>query len=174
MVMPVQGLPGGNGKKKGGKKGRKGGEGHGDVQVNLIVDPSMFGQREEGDSEEEDDEEEFGGSIPGGFESRRRARRRRARRSVFAGLAMEEQWRIARSWLKKIAAFDVAGVLIWGAEFVLILMGKRCPSGQFNGWCNAYNVASAAACLLCVFFGLSVFFDVKDLFASKASPRTRT
>jgi hypothetical protein len=40
--------------------------------------------------------------------------------------------------------------------------------------CNAYNVSSACACLLCVVFGVSVFFDVKDLHASKVSPRTRT
>ena len=39
--------------------------------------------------------------------------------------------------------------------------------------CNAYNVSSAAACFLCVAFGISVFFDVKDLHASKVSPRTR-
>jgi hypothetical protein len=179
MVLPVQGLAGGKGGKKSkGKKGKKGGVGgQGDVQVNLIVDPGMFGARgEDGDSGEEEEEEEleYGGSVPGGFESRRRARRRRPRRSVFAGLALEEQWQSARGWLKKIAAFDVAGVVIWGAAFVLILMGKRCPSGQFDGWCNAYNVSSAAACLLCLSFGLSIFFDVKDLHASKLSPRTRT
>lgn len=39
--------------------------------------------------------------------------------------------------------------------------------------CDAYNLASAAACLLCVSFGVSIFFDIKDLHASKASPRTR-
>ena len=39
--------------------------------------------------------------------------------------------------------------------------------------CNAYNVSSAAACFLCVAFGVSVFFDVKDLHACKVSPRTK-
>lgn len=39
--------------------------------------------------------------------------------------------------------------------------------------CNAYNVASAGACFLGLVFGLSVFFDVKDLHQSRASPRTR-
>lgn len=193
-MLPVRRGKGGNKNKKGGKKGT--GEG-GDVQVNLIVDPGMFGgRREERDSEEDDgvaDGDEY--SIPGEFESRRRPRRRRPRRSVFEGLAMEEQWRKARVWLKKITAFDVAGVVVWGAVFLLILKGNRCPSGQFNGWrvlfyyfydmeingvsvtlcrCDAYNVASAAACLLCVAFGLSTFFDIQDLHASKASPRTRT
>jgi hypothetical protein len=176
MVLPVQGLPGGKGgKKKKGKKGKNGG-GEGDVQVNLVIDPGMFGGRtEDVDSGEEGEEDgEYGGSLPGGFESRRHARRRPRRRGVFAGLALEEQWRSARRWLKKTTAFDVAGIVIWGAEFVFILMGKRCPSGQFDGWCDAYNVASAAACFLCVSFGLSIFFDIKDLHASKASPRTRT
>lgn len=44
-------------------------------------------------------------------------------------------------------------------------------------WCNrcdAYNLATAASCLLCVAFGFSVFFDIKDLHASNMSPRTRT
>jgi len=170
MALPVQVLPGGKDGKKG-KQGKKGGGGQGDVQVNLIVDPAAFGGRKEsGDSEEEDEDD---GSVPGDFDPRRRARRRRPRMSVFEGLAMEEQWRSARGWLKKIMAFDVAGVVIWGAEFLLILIGKRCPSGQFDGWCNDYNVASAAACLLCISFGFSTFFDIKDLHASKASPRTR-
>jgi hypothetical protein len=39
--------------------------------------------------------------------------------------------------------------------------------------CNAYNVSTASACLLAVLFGVSLFFDVQDLFASKQSPRTR-
>jgi len=42
-----------------------------------------------------------------------------------------------------------------------------------GGKCNAYNTSSAAACLLCVAFGVSVFFDVKDLYNSKTNPRTR-
>ena len=39
--------------------------------------------------------------------------------------------------------------------------------------CNVYNVSSAAACFLCVAFGVSVSFDMKDLHASKVSPWTR-
>ena len=41
MVLPVQGLPGPGGK---GKKGKKGKKDEGGVQVNLIVDPAMFGR----------------------------------------------------------------------------------------------------------------------------------
>ncbi|KIK59620.1 hypothetical protein GYMLUDRAFT_44589 [Collybiopsis luxurians FD-317 M1] len=188
MVLPVQGLPGGKKDKKAkggkGKKGKGANMGGGDVQVNLIVDPNMFGgNREEEEEEEEEDDGTWdweGSSVPGGWGDgssngvpKRKRKRAAKRRSVFAGLAMEEQWKKARSFAKKIMAFDIFGVILWGAVFVIILLGKRCPIGGFDGWCNAYNVSSAAACLLCFLFGLSVFFDIKDLHMSKASPRTR-
>ena len=134
MVLPVQGLPGG--KKKGGKK--KGGPPGGDVQVNLIVDPGMFGQNRQDEDDGEDDESDFGGSIPGTYTTSSSARRRRkggpTRRSVFDGLALEAQWKEARKWLKWSAVADVLSMVLWGGEFVLILLGKRCPPGQFNGW----------------------------------------
>lgn len=138
MVLPVQGLPGGKKamKTKGGKKGKKGQPPVGDVQVNLIVDPTMFSAgQQETESDEEEEDADWAGSMPGGFDSSRRKRRRNApRRSVFAGLAMEEQWKWARGWTKKITAIDVAGMVTWGAVFVFILVGKRCPIGGFDGW----------------------------------------
>ncbi|KAI0372932.1 hypothetical protein BV20DRAFT_990363 [Pilatotrama ljubarskyi] len=174
MVLPVQGLPGG--KQKKGKKD-KGGSGQG-VQVNLIVDPTMFGRdSERGRDEDEDIDEDESEALPGSYVGSSSAgRRRRAprRRGIFAGLAMEEQWRKARKVLKWGTTVDVLAMLLWGMEFVVILLGKRCPVGGFEGWCDAYNLATAAACLLCLTFGLSIFFDVKDLHASRASPRTRT
>ncbi|KAJ7087891.1 hypothetical protein C8R44DRAFT_721119 [Mycena epipterygia] len=179
MVLPVSGLPGGkkNKAKGGGKKGKKGGNGMpGDVQVNLIVDPNAFGGGRQDEDEDTDEDDDETGSVPGSFDpaSARRKRKRAKRRSVFAGLAMEEDWKRARSWAKKITAVDVFGIILWGATFIFILIGKRCPSGGFEGWCNAYNVSSAAACLLCVSFGVGTFFDVQDLHSSKASPRTRS
>ncbi|KAI0636705.1 hypothetical protein C8Q77DRAFT_519396 [Trametes polyzona] len=174
MVLPVQGLPGGKQKKRG-KKG-KGGPGEG-VQVNLIVDPTMFGRNSERGRDEEDEEDEDGSSaLPGSYAGSSSAGRRRSprRRGIFAGLAMEEQWRKARKVLKWGTTADVFGMLIWGMEFVVILLGKRCPVGGFEGWCDAYNLATAAACLLCFAFGLSIFLDVKDLHNSRMSPRTRT
>ncbi|KAG6916648.1 hypothetical protein DXG01_005934 [Tephrocybe rancida] len=146
MVLPVQGpLDGKKGKKK--KTGKKGDAPNGgDVQVNLIVDPEAFGRREDG-SEDDEDDENWSGSVPGHYNPRRK-RARRPRRSVFAGLAMEEDWKRARGWAKKLTSVDVVLLVIWGIAFVLIMIGKRCPSGGFNGWCNAYNVSSAAACLL--------------------------
>jgi hypothetical protein len=194
MVLPVASQNGKDGKKKKGKKGQQNG---GDVQVNLIVDPTMFGGRHHDEEDEEDEEEgEFNewddwaedtSSMPGGYvpsssnhsnRSQRpkpKKRRRPARRRNFmASLAMEEDWKRARAWLKKIAIIDGVGCVVWAAIFVYILIGKRCPAGGFNGWCTAYNTSTAAACLLCVSFGVTLFFDVKDLGTSKISPRTRT
>ncbi|KAF8635503.1 hypothetical protein AX17_003893 [Amanita inopinata Kibby_2008] len=172
MVLPVQALPGGKGGKKKKRKGKKDNQNAGgDVQVNLIVDPYALGGQGKGGEGNGDDEEwglDYDGSVVG------KKRHGPRRRSVFAGLAMEEEWKRARAWAKKMAAIDVVGLVLWGATFAFILLGKRCPSGGYEGWCNAYNVSSAAACLLCVGFGVSVFFDVKDLYASKLNPRTRT
>lgn len=135
MVLPVQGLPGGKKAKKhkDAKKG-KGGGGQGDVQVNLIVDPEAFGRRD--DDSDDDDDEEWHDSVPGSYESgsARKKRKRARRRSVFAGLAMEEDWKRGRAWVKKLALVDGVGVALWGALFVFILIGKRCPSGGFEGW----------------------------------------
>lgn len=172
MVLPVPGMPGG----KKGKKGKKGKGGPGEnVQVNLIVDPGMFGGHREDEYSEEEGEDESEYTIPGSFGGRSRDRRKRGkRRGVFAGLALEAEWKEARKRLKWHATVDAVMLLVWGALFVYILLGKRCPSGGFAGWCDAYNLASASACVLCFAFGLSLFFDVKDLHASKASPRTRT
>jgi len=143
MVLPVQGMPGGKKAKKGqgdkkGKKGKGGGGGGmGDVQVNLIVDPHAFGRREEEESDDGVDGDDWDGSVPGAYDAgsaSAKRKRKRPRRSVFAGLAMEEEWKKARAWAKKVALFDAVGMVLWGAAFVFILIGKRCPSGGFEGW----------------------------------------
>lgn len=146
MVLPVQGLPGGKKGKKGGKKGKKGKKGMpppGDVQVNLIVDPTAFGNQRRDDDEYQSDHDyqSDDGSMPGGFGGSSRGRnpqqrRSRApkRRSVFAGLAMEEAWKAARVRMKKILAFDILSIVLWSAVFVYVLIGKRCPTGEFEGW----------------------------------------
>jgi hypothetical protein len=178
MVLPIQ--AGNEGKKNKSKDKKRGKGGHdpsrgGDVQVNLIIDPSMFDQyrQHDDDGTEEDgdemmDEDRFT-RLP------RIPRRRRAprRRGIFAGLALETQWKSARRERKKISFVDAALAVLWGGVFVFVLMGKRCPSGTFEGWCDGYNVATAAACLSSFLFCLSLFFDVKDLHASRVSPRTR-
>lgn len=127
MVLPIQGLPGTapkKGRKKDkGKKDKHGNSGEG-VQVNLIVDPSAFGlggRREEDGTEQKED-----GSVG--------QRPKGKRKGLFEGLAMEHQWKLARKHLKKIMFFDIAMFFLWGAEFIVILMRKRCPVGAFAGW----------------------------------------
>lgn len=172
MVLPVQAIPGKNKREKGKRGGKKGANAEQDnVHVNLIVDPHMF---RKDDDDDESDDAEWNESTPGTYDrGPGRKKRTTRRRSVFVGLAMEEDWKRARSFAKKLSALDVAGLTLWGAAFVFILIGTRCPAGSFGGWCNAYNVSSAAACLLSVAFGASTFLDVKDLHDSKMSPRTR-
>lgn len=184
MVLPV-GAGGGKKTKKpkAGKrqKGKWGPPGAQDVQVNLIVDPAAFHPPEASSSESEEDGDET--AMPGSFgpydgrqkqERRRKRKRQRRRRGVFEGLAMEEQWRAARAWTKRVAAINAAGLVCWGGAFVFTMLEKRCPSGGFNGWCNAFNVSVASACLLAVSFAVGIFFNVQDLHASKQSPRTRS
>ena len=133
MVLPVGGMPGKKPKK--GKKGK--GPPDGSVQVNLIVDPTMFGRDPERAHDEEDEEDDDSSAVPGSFSGASSAARRRAqprRRGIFAGLAMEEQWKKARKTLKWGVTVDALLMLVWGMEFVLILLGKRCPVGKFLGW----------------------------------------
>jgi hypothetical protein len=188
MVLPVatQGTAGKKGKNKNkGKKGKKGQAGEpGSVQVNLIVDPTMFGSGRGRHQDESSDDDE-GAGMPGDYEgssnrSRRgdgaaRQSRGPKRRSVFAGLALEARWKRARGDLKWNTGVDAVMVILWGAEFVaILLLNKTCPPGGFEAWCDGYNVAVAGACLLTFAFAISLFFDVKDLHASKQSPRTKT
>ncbi|KDQ12257.1 hypothetical protein BOTBODRAFT_34541 [Botryobasidium botryosum FD-172 SS1] len=156
MVLPV--MQGKDGKKK--KKG-KGGPGQ-DVHVNLIVDPAMFGGR---------------GNPAGDNESERgrpNAGLGDGRLSAFAAIANEDAWRAARSYIKRILFVDILCMILWGGEFILIVIGKKCPAGGFNGWCNAYNLATACACFLFFAFAGSVFFNIRDLMMSRVNPRTRT
>ncbi|KAG8926140.1 hypothetical protein FRC01_009294, partial [Tulasnella sp. 417] len=195
MVLPiVQGL-GGKGKKKGGdmqigmggppgKKGKKGKKGKGGpgpgqgVQVNLIVDPTMFGGNGSGRGsrrkrgEEDDDDDEYQALD----EERSTATRSNGprRRGIYQGLQLEQDWKAARKRLKWQIFVDILLTVIWTAAAFYVLWGARCPPGGFEGWCNAYNVATAAAFLLSVAFGISTYFDIRDLFASKQSPRTHT
>ncbi|KAF8809050.1 hypothetical protein BYT27DRAFT_6532728 [Phlegmacium glaucopus] len=175
MVLPLNGPGGKKPKKPKTGKGKPGANSRreGDLQINLIVDPTAFKNPDISESEDSEDDDglDEGGKVSS---KKKKKRNQRKRRGLFEGLAMEEQWLAARAWLKKMTMVDVAGLLIWGATFIFVLTGKRCPSGGFGGWCNAYNVSSAAACLLCVAFGVSIFFDVQDLHSSKQSPRTRT
>lgn len=149
MVLPIS--SGGGGKKKNKRKERKKsgggglGGGDGDVQVNLIVDPHVFSGGNDSDYDDDDDND-TDSDMPGGYYGAHRANskggerkknqrnRRRRRRSVFTGLAMEKEWRQARGWAKKMAFVDGVGILVWGAVFIFVMIGKRCPVGKFDGW----------------------------------------
>jgi hypothetical protein len=128
-VLPVQGLP--DNKKK--KKGRKGKGEQGSVQVNLIVDPTMFRSPLGQDDEESAELDEHSTSLSHQTQTGRS--RRPKRRSVFEGLALEEQWSAARKELKWSLLMDTIFFFLWFVEFIWILIREKCPPGGFNGWC---------------------------------------
>ncbi|KAF6763785.1 hypothetical protein DFP72DRAFT_1136519 [Ephemerocybe angulata] len=147
MVLPVAGA--GGGKQKGGKKGAKkgpmmfpgpggkknkkgkkgGGMPMGDVQVNLIADndlsscsmtagcPGAFFAK--GD----------GADAPKDKERARRKRKRQKRRSLVASLKLEEDWKFARGWMRKLAFINAGMFILWGVAFGFVIAGKRCPYG---------------------------------------------
>jgi len=191
MMLPMQmGMTGGKGKGKKGKKGKKGmgmsGMG-GDVQVNLIIDPRMLGGHGHGPEPDfpPDDssfypDPDFGSSAYSpsrpSAPSHNSNPRRPVRRSHAYGLQLERLWSLARSRLKKLIVYDVGMGIGWALQFGLIIFGGggKCPSGGFAGWCEGFNLAIACSVFLILLFGLSLFFDVRDLMASKISPRQRT
>ena len=124
-VLPVQGLPGDKKKKKKGK-----GE-QGSVQVNLIVDPTMLRSALGQDDEESAELDDHSTSLS---QSQTGRNRRPKRRSVFEGLALEEQWRAARKELKWMLLMDTIFFFLWAVEFIWILIREKCPPGGFNGW----------------------------------------
>lgn len=153
MVLPVQSLPGAipaNGNNKKNKRGNNSSNQKGAteamtgaVQVNLIMDPTMFGGGVEREEEEESSEEEGGAEEPGSSVSaregkkhrtRHRVRTRKGRMGFLAGLAMEKQWKEARKVLRWDMMFDIHCVITWVVQFVTIIKGQRCPVGGFNGW----------------------------------------
>lgn len=140
MVLPVmQGMQQKGKKKKG--NGKKNGQRGGDegVQVNLIVDPAMFGGDGPGTGrsrrrrQDEDDEDDVSDSSSVNGSSPRR-REKPKRRSVFEAIALEKEWKKARGRLKLQFAVDIAFMILWGAAFFFVLWGKRCPPGSFDGW----------------------------------------
>jgi hypothetical protein len=128
-VLPVQGLP--DDKKK--KKGKKGKGEQGSVQVNLIVDPTMLRSALGQDDEESAELDNHSTSLSQSQSQTGRSRRPK-RRSVFEGLALEEQWSAARKELKWMLFMDTIFFFLWTVEFIWILIREKCPPGGFNGW----------------------------------------
>ncbi|KAG8861990.1 hypothetical protein FRB96_002433 [Tulasnella sp. 330] len=184
MILPVMQGIGAKGKSgsKGGtkKKGKRGPEDG--VQVNLIVDPSMFGGDGSGRErrsrrrrdEEEGDSDISSSSESNGFSQSKRHHQKPKRQSVFEAIALENDWKAARRTLKWQFTVDILFMLLWSCVFFYVMFGKRCPPGGFEGWCTTYNISSACACLLAFAYAFGIYYDIKDLSASKVSPRTRT
>ena len=103
------------------------------MQVNLIVDPSMFGGSANYEEYGTDGDDNVDGSqaLSSSQGGRSQAQQRR---SIFQGLAMENDWKAARGSLKRMLFMDIACHVVWVGVFVLILFGKKCPPGGFNGW----------------------------------------
>lgn len=123
MMLPIHGFGNQSGK-QGKKRGKfaKDKSGNDSVQINLIVDPSLFGNAEKAHGDDRENNETRSGNKGN-------------RKGIFEGLALEKQWLYARSSLKLVLLCDISAMILWTAVFVLILMGQRCPSGQFIGWC---------------------------------------
>ena len=171
MVVPVMG-GGGAGVKRGmfGKKNKMGMMGQG-TTVNLIVDPSLLGRGKDESEPETDDDE----TLPG--ESRRKKKRKgkkKAKLGVLGNMKIQARWRAARSSLKWDCGWDVVLCLLWGAAAILALgIGKSCPAGTAQGWCNFYNGAVACAVIATVVFIVAIYCDVVGLKASSAPPKAR-
>ncbi|KAF8609878.1 hypothetical protein BDV93DRAFT_517105 [Ceratobasidium sp. AG-I] len=140
MVLPI------SRHRAGGKKDKKHGKGNSSVQVNLIVDPSMFSPKQESNLTPGVPWSEQQSANSGG---------------VFT--SFERLW-----WA---LGLDVLGAVVWGVAFVLAMIGPRCPAGGYSGWCNAYNGAVACACIGCVLFLVSAVLVGRDLVSSRRSER---
>ncbi|SPO21768.1 uncharacterized protein UTRI_01256_B [Ustilago trichophora] len=174
MVIPIM-TGGGAGAKGGpgmfGKKNKKAMMQQG-TTVNLIVDPSLLGKRTADDSDSDTDDDE---TLPG--EERRRKKRKGKKRQklgMLGNMKLQARWRVARSSLKWDCAWDVVLCLLWGAAAVLTLgVGKKCPSGSAEGWCNLYNGAIACSIVATLLFMVAIYCDVVGLRASKSPPKAR-
>ncbi|PWZ03112.1 hypothetical protein BCV70DRAFT_11869 [Testicularia cyperi] len=173
MVVPVLGGPAGGGKRgMFGKKNKMGGMQAG-TTVNLIVDPTLLGKgAAESSSEEDEDDDE---TLPG--ERRRKKKRKgkkRAKLGMLGNMRLQARWRAARSSLKWDCGWDVVLCLLWGAAAVMALgVGKSCPAGTAEGWCNLYNGAIACAVIAVVVFIAAIYCDIVGLKASKNPPKAR-
>ncbi|KAG8793611.1 hypothetical protein FRC12_002243 [Ceratobasidium sp. 428] len=152
MVLPIsRHRAGPRGK---GKKHRKGDD---SIQVNLIVDPSMFspGQRESNLTPGVPWTEQQAANSNGVFTS---FERERARLSARKGL----WWALG---------LDVLGAVVWAVAFVLAMIGPKCPVSGYSGWCDAYNGAVACACIGSALFVTSAVLVGRDLMVSRKSER---
>ncbi|SJX61189.1 uncharacterized protein SRS1_12411 [Sporisorium reilianum f. sp. reilianum] len=171
MVVPIMAAAGGGGAgSKPGLFGKKNNMQPG-ACVNLIVDPSLIGKRAD-DSDSETDSEDDSDKA----ERRRKKRKHKKRRKLgmLATMKLQARWRVARTSLKWDCGWDVVLCLLWGTAAVMALgVGKKCPSGTAEGWCNLYNGAIACSVVATLLFLVAIYCDVVGLRASKALPQSR-
>ncbi|KAF9449576.1 hypothetical protein P691DRAFT_790763 [Macrolepiota fuliginosa MF-IS2] len=160
MVLPAPN----SGKKEKDEQGRKpkkggGGQAGGSVQLTLIVDPHVPTRRRD---DMEDDVEASGGGVPRGFYGVGSSGSARGTKS--RGRRNPRQWKLANAQREKIVVVDAPRATLL---LVLIFIGMKCLSDGFKGY-----VSLARSYPPRVALAAHVFFDVKDLHTSKASPRT--
>lgn len=172
MVVPIMATGGGGA--GGGKPGMFGKKNKMQPApcVNLIVDPSLLGKHaDESDSETDDDDDD----EPSPNEERRRKKRKGKKRrklGMLATMKLQARWRLARTSLKWDCGWDVVLCLLWGTAAVMALgVGKKCPSGTAEGWCNLYNGAIACSVVATLLFLVAIYCDVVGLRASRAPPK---
>ena len=142
--------------------------------VNLIVDPALLGKGvDDSDTDTGDDDDDE--ALPS--EERRRKKRKSKKRrqlGMLANMKRQARWRVARSSLRWDCGWDVVLCLLWGAAAVMaLIVGKKCPSGTAEGWCNLYNGAIACSVVATVLFLVAIYCDVVGLRASRAPPKGR-
>lgn len=150
MVLPI------SRHRPGGKKNKKHRKGDDSVQVNLIVDPSMFSPKRESNL------------TPGVPWSEQQASNSSG---VFTSFEREKARLSARKGLWWALGLDVLGAVVWCVAFVLAMIGPRCPAGGYSGWCDAYNGAVSCACIGSVIFLVSAVLVGRDLVSSRRSER---
>jgi hypothetical protein len=143
--------------------------------VNLIVDPALLGERagrrpkRRGDDECDENDDECDERLPG---DARRSSRRKNGIGVLGNIQMQRRWMIARKQVKLITVWDAILCVMWVAASIVALgLGKSCPTGAGNGWCNYYNGAISCGVILAVLLVVALYFDYRDLQVSKKPPR---
>ncbi|TKY85079.1 hypothetical protein EX895_006159 [Sporisorium graminicola] len=169
MVLPIMAAGGGGAGSKSGLFGKKNKVQPGPF-VNLIVDPSLLGKRAD-DSDSETDADDSDDDEAARRRKKRRGKKKR-KAGMLATMKLQARWRVARTSLKWDCGWDVVLCLLWGAAAVMSLgVGKKCPSGTAEGWCNLYNGAIACSVVATLLFLVAIYCDVVGLRSSSAPPK---
>ncbi|KAJ1601057.1 hypothetical protein NDA14_006562 [Ustilago hordei] len=176
MVIPVMSGGGGpGGKPSKGMFGKKKAMGTQGTTVNLIVDPALLGGGKRSSDPDLSSDSDSDESLRGDDRRRRRRKKKRAAKlGMLGNMKLQARWRVARTSLKWHSAWDCVLCLMWGAASLMALgVGKKCPSGTAEGWCNLYNGAIACAVIATVLWLVAIYCDVVGLRVSKMPPKAR-